>query len=439
MSWKLATRIAMAALLGLIVAASPGAVPAAVTYAPRAGGPLSTAALSPRHPVSHTSLAVARVRIVPAPTDLAPTPPMGWDGYLHFGRQVTAGLVEAQARALVASGMRAAGYRYVIVDGGWDLRTRTAGGELRANPRLFPHGIAPVAAYVHSLGLRFGLYASAGTRNCAGTSAGSYGHYAQDAAAFASWGVDFVKLDWCYIPYRLHPSLSRWQVSRMLAAEFGAALSATRRPMVLEINDTSPRTQRDWTWATRLASTWRTTSDIGDRWRSVVAHFTASVGLYRYARPGHWNSPDFLEVGNPGLTTTEARTQMSLWAEMAAPLIAGNNLAGMSPTTRSILTNRAVIGVDQDPLGQAGRPILHHAGLWVLSRPLLGGDRAVVLFNQGSEPVTITTTARAVGLAASPSYVTVNLWTGAVRRISGPSRARLPAHAVVMFRVGLGG
>ena len=230
------------------------------------------------------------------PNGLALTPPMGWNGYNHFGRAVTAAIVEAAARAMVTSGMKAAGYTYVNLDGGWNLRARSARGQLQPNPRLFPHGIQPVIDYVHSLGLKFGIYASAGTRNCAGSSAGSYGHYRQDAATFASWGVDYIKLDWCYLPYKDYPSLNHQQVSQMLARQMGQAIAATGRRILYDVNDTVIRTAA-WTWGARVANVWRTTPDIRANYTSMVTHFIRDVRDYHYAGRGGWNDPDMLEVG----------------------------------------------------------------------------------------------------------------------------------------------
>ena len=362
---------------------------------------------------------------------------MGWDGYNHFGLQVTAAIVEAQARALVASGLKAAGYTYVNLDGAWNLLKRDAHGNLQPNPGLFPQGIRLVADYVHSLGLKFGIYTSAGTENCAGTSAGSYGHYRQDAQTFASWGVDYVKLDWCRIPFRDYPTMSHEGVSQMLATQMSDALAATGRPIVYDVNDTNWRIDKTWTWASRRASLWRTTKDIRDTYASMVWHFVHNVRDYRYAGPGGWNDPDMLEVGNGGMSTTEYRTQFSLWAEMAAPLIAGNDLTTMSAVSRSILTNASVIAVDQDRLGRQGYPVASSGGHWVLTKPLANGDRAVVLFNQTGIRATISTTAARVGLGGAASTLR-NLWTGTVTETAGVITARVPAHGVVMYRVAKG-
>lgn len=369
-----------------------------------------------------------------APVQLALTPPMGWNGFNRFTRDVTEDRVEAQARSMIAEGMQAAGYTYVNLDGGWDKFTRGEKGELVADPRKFPHGIKPVADYVHSLGLKFGIYTSAGLFNCAHTSAGSYGHYQQDAATFAAWGVDYVKFDWCFIPYKTYKGMNQRQIGQLLATEMGNALVATGRPMIYDVNDWWANDQT-WVWAPKLAHLWRTAQDSKDHYQSMLENFTHNVAHFSGARPGNWNDPDMLEVGNGGMTDTEYRAQFSLWAEMAAPLIAGNDLTTMSDETRAILTNRAVIAVDQDPLGRQGYPIAGTGGLWVLVKPLAGGARAIVLFNSTNSTRTISTTAARAGLDGWGRYDLLNVWTGASTQTGGSIAANVTAHGVEMFIV----
>lgn len=216
---------------------------------------------------------------------LALTPPMGWNGYNFYSRNVTASIVEAEARALVSSGMKAAGYDYVNLDGGWDLLTRNADGQLQPDPSKFPDGIKPVADYVHSLGLKFGIYTSVGLTNCAETSAGSYGHYQQDADTFASWGVDYVKVDWCNVPTDQFPGLTSQQIAEKLYGEFGKALAADGRPMVYSMSTNTPTLQA-WTWAQHVGNLWRTTGDISDTYAGMLSNFTQNVQYYQSARPG---------------------------------------------------------------------------------------------------------------------------------------------------------
>ena len=432
--------LAGCAVAGVGGGVSAGTYPARVMASPSAPARGAAAtkgtalAASPGAPQPGTVQLLSSGSSARMPNGLALTPPMGWNGYNHFGRRVTAAIVEAAARAMVTSGMKAAGYTYVNLDGGWNLRARSVQGRLQPNPRLFPRGIQPVVDYVHSLGLKFGIYASAGTRNCAGSSAGSYGHYRQDAATFASWGVDYIKLDWCYVPYKDYPSMTHQQVSQTLARQMGQAIAATGRPILYDVNDTAVRTAA-WTWAAPVANVWRTTSDIRANYTSMVGHFVRDVRDYHYAGRGGWNDPDMLEVGNGAMTPTDSRTQFSLWAEMAAPLIAGNNLTKMSAVTRGILTNRAVIAVDQDMPARQGYPVASGRGHWVLTKPLANGDRAVVLFNQTDTRATISTATIRVGMPPAAAYTLRNLWTGALAETAGVVTATVPAHGVVMYRV----
>jgi alpha-galactosidase len=223
----------------------------------------------------------------------------------------------------------------------------------------------------------------------------------------------------------------------MLATQMGQALAVTRRPIVFDVNDASGARNHDedWTWAPKIADLWRVTPDINDSYSSMVSHFSSDVGMYPYARPGAWNDPDMLEVGNGDMTTTEDRSEFSLWAEMAAPLIAGNDLSTMSAAMRQILTNHAVIAVDQDPLGKQGYPVASSDGHWVLAKPLADGDRAVLLFNETNTPSVISTSAGQVGLPAAPVYVLRDLWRHVANETAGTISADVPAHAVAMYRV----
>lgn len=395
----------------------------------------SESAAPPARPLASPRLDLLPAVLYPSRGPFVAPPPMGWNGYNHFKTAVTAGIVEAEAQALVASGMRSAGYDYVNLDGGWDLGYRSRTGELLADPSKFPAGMAPVAAFVHGLGLKFGIYTSAGSENCAGTSAGSFGHYQQDAATFAAWGVDYLKLDWCYVPYSSYPTLQHWQVSRLLAGQMGAALRATGRPIEFDVNDywTS---EQPWTWAPGAgALLCRVTPDIHDTFASLLTNFQHDVSLSWRARRGVFDDPDMLEVGNGGMTATEYRAMFSLWAELAAPLIAGNDLAQMSAATRSILLDRAVIAVDQDRLGVQGYAVANPQGYWVLTRPLADGSRVVVLFNQTAWPARITTSLGAIGFGAPAIYRLTDLWTGAVSYTSDAIAAEVPGGGAVMIRI----
>ncbi|AGL16461.1 glycoside hydrolase family 27 protein [Actinoplanes sp. N902-109] len=358
--------------------------------------------------------------------NLALTPPMGWNDWNAYGCNVSETLVKQTADKLVSSGLAAAGYQYVNIDDCWMQHSRDGAGNLQPDYGKFPDGISGTAAYVHSKGLKLGIYEDAGTSTCAGYP-GSLGHEAQDARSFAAWGVDYLKYDNCY---NNGSSTTQQYIARYSAMR--DALAATGRPIVYSICEWG--VNAPWTWAAPVGNLWRTTGDIQNNYASMLSIFHQNVGLAAYAGPGQWNDPDMLEVGN-GMTATEDRAHFSLWAEMAAPLLAGNNLVNASSTTLSILGNRAVIAVDQDAAGKQGRMVSSTGGLDVLAKPLANGDVSVVLFNEGSSTATISTTAAAIGKSGASSYGLTDLWTGATSTTSGTISSSVPGHGVVMYRV----
>ncbi len=364
---------------------------------------------------------------------LATTPPMGWNDWYSAFCGVNAPLVEQTALAMVNNGMKAAGYDYVNIDDCWMAPSRDSAGNLVADPTRFPDGIKPVADYVHSLGLKLGIYEDAGTTTCAHLP-GSYGHEAQDADTFAAWGVDFVKYDRCNIPFGDFPGQTQQQVEQTLFTRMSDALGASGRPIVFSTAAPDPGDD-PWVWGPPIANLWRTTTDIQDNFGAMLVNFEGTVGLSADATPGAWNDPDMLQIGNGGSNLLEYRTEFSLWAEMAAPLIASTNLATLSPQTLAVYENRNVIAVDQDPLGAQGVPIARAGGLWVLTKPLQNGDRSVVLFNSTNVATKISTTATAAGMPAAHAYRLQNLWTNALSETGGAISAFVPAHGVVMYRV----
>jgi alpha-galactosidase len=364
---------------------------------------------------------------------LAATPPMGWNDWNAYGCNVSEQLVEQTALAMHNDGLQAAGYQYVNIDDCWMSSSRAASGNLTANSAKFPDGIAAVASYVHSLGLKLGIYEDAGTATCAGYP-GSYGHEQQDANLFASWGVDYLKYDWCNIPFSSFPGQSHEQVAQTLYTRVSNALAATGRPIVFSMCNGWDSSVQPWTWAGPVANLWRTTTDIQPTFSSMLNNFHINVALASFASPGAWNDPDMLEIGN-GMSATEDQSEFSLWAEMAAPLIEGSNLTSASSATLSILTNKAVIAVDQDSLGRQGTEVSSSGGLDVLARPLANGDVSVALFNETGSTATISTTAAAIGKTGASSYTLDNLWTGATSVTTGPISGSVPAHGTVMFRV----
>jgi alpha-galactosidase len=364
---------------------------------------------------------------------LALTPPMGWNDWNAFGCNVSEQLVEQTALAMHNDGMQAAGYQYVNIDDCWMASSRDASGNLVPSPSKFPDGIAAVASYVHSLGLKLGIYEDAGTATCDGLP-GSDGHEQQDASLFASWGVDYLKYDWCNIPFSSFPNQTHQQVAQTLYTRMRNALSATGRPMAFSMCNGWDSSVQPWTWAAPVSNLWRTTTDIQANFSSMLNNFHINVGLASSAGPGAWNDPDMLEIGN-GMSATENQSEFSLWAEMAAPLIDGSNLVNASSSTLSILTNKAVIAVDQDSLGKQATEVSSSNSHDVLAKPLANGDVSVALFNETGSTATITTTAAAIGKTGASSYTLTNLWTGATSTTSGTISASVPAHGTVMYRV----
>jgi len=354
---------------------------------------------------------------------LARTPPMGWNSWNHFGCDVSEQLVRETADAIVASGMRDAGYHYVVIDDCWEV-ARDSSGTLVADSGRFPHGIKALADYVHTRGLGLGIYTDAGSSTCQGRP-GTLGHEEQDARTFAAWGVDYVKEDWCHAKGLDAPTQYR---------RFREALERAGRPIILSLCEWG--SNQPWEWAPSIGHLWRTTGDISDKWPSMLANLDVTAQHARAAGPGGWNDPDMLEVGNGGMTDDEYRAHFSLWAILAAPLIAGNDVRSMSATTRDILTNREVIAVDQDSLGVQG--VLMREGpperqIWV--KPLKDGGRAVALLNRSSAPGKISAHFNRLGLRADSARVR-DLWDHADRGAFGSQyQATVPAHGVVLVRI----
>jgi alpha-galactosidase len=354
---------------------------------------------------------------------LARTPPMGWNTWNKFGCNVSERLIRETADAMVSSGMKDAGYRYVVIDDCWQVYRDTS-GTIVADPQRFPSGMKALADYIHSKGLLFGIYTDAGRATCQGRP-GTYRHEEQDARTYAEWGVDYVKEDWCNAQGLKAPEQYR---------KFRDALDATGRPIVLSICEWG--SNRPWEWAPGTGHLWRTTDDISDTWASMLYNYDLSAIHQNVAGPGGWNDPDMLEVGNGGMTDDEYRAHFALWAIAAAPLMAGNDLRTMSEATRAILTNPEVIAVDQDSLGVQGwlaeQPA---AGLQVWMKPLRDGSRAVALLNRTDAEAEMAVDWAAIGLG--PGRATVrDLWARADRGVvQNRYAARVPSHAVMMVKV----
>jgi alpha-galactosidase len=361
---------------------------------------------------------------------------MGWNSWNTFACNLDETLIKGIADVMVSSGMKDAGYQYVNLDDCW-MDGRDASGNLRWNTKKFPSGIAALADYVHAKGLKIGIYETPATLTCAGRyggmpssqGVGSLGHETADAKAFASWGIDYLKYDLC-------------AGDRRGFAVMRDALRATGRPIVYSINpgngqgDLCPPTRCSLDLP-KIANVWRIGFDIDRGWDSWIRLIDENSGQYAYAGPGHFNDPDMLEVGN-GRSETEDRAHFSLWAIMAAPLIAGNDLRSMSAATRAILTNADVIAVDQDPLGIQGQVVENPGnGLQVWSKPLAGTNaRAVVLFNRNAGAASITVHWSALGIPAGAATVR-DLWSHTdLGTFTGSyTAASVPGHGVVMLKI----
>jgi len=355
---------------------------------------------------------------------LAATPPLGWNSWNGFNTKIDETIVRETAEAIVTTGMRDAGYRYVVIDDGWEAGERDGKGDLVADPAKFPHGIRAVADHVHALGLRFGIYTDAGTKTCQGLPA-SLGYEFRDARRFAEWGVDYMKVDWCHTD-GLGP--------RALYAKWALAIAATRRPIVLSICEWGRA--RPWEWAPSLGHLWRTCWDIQDTWASLTAVIDRQAPLHSYAGPGHWNDPDMLEIGNGGMSDAEYRTHLALWAVLAAPLMAGNDLRAMTAPTRELLTAPEVLAIDQDALGRQGRRLRAGSAGEVWVRDLAGGAQALALTNRGEDAREITVRWTDLGMATSAACVVRDVWERSDVGIARESYSITVApHDTVLLRI----
>ncbi|MEU9291912.1 NPCBM/NEW2 domain-containing protein [Streptomyces sp. NPDC048275] len=381
----------------------------------------------------------------PAPQEvLSPTPYMGWNTYYALGGDPTDAEIRSITDFLVSSGLRDAGYEYVWIDGNWAAPTpRSAAGDLVPNPDQFPNGLKPLVDYIHSKGLKAGIYTDAGPYIPGKCGLGSHGYYQRDADNFAALEFDAVKVDYlCGIAADLDP--------KTVYTEFAQALrnNASKRPMLFNLCNpvTSPdwgnypeeqQSTYSWSYAPAIAQSWRTYTDVGFvgeiKFKDVLRNYDANARHPEAAGPGHFNDPDYLGP-ELGMNDEEFRTQMTLWSVAAAPLVIGSDVRKLSKTSLDILEDRDVLAINQDSAGvQAVR--VGPAGTtetWV--KRLANGDRAVVLLNRGDSPATLTTKARSVGLSGD-RFTLKNAWTNQVTESAGTISAAVPAHGAALFRV----
>jgi len=378
--------------------------------------------------------------------NLALTPPMGWNSWNKFACNVSEKLLKETADAMVSTGMRDAGYQYIIVDDCWQI-SRDSMGFIVADPQKFPSGIKALTDYIHSKGLKFGIYSCAGTKTCAGRPGGR-GHEFQDAYMYAKWGVDYLKYDWCSTDGQTQKE-SYKLMSRMLK-EAG-------RPIVFSLCEWGG--SKPWEWAGEVGHLWRTTGDIYDcfdcfkeqgGWTAngVMKILDMQKDMRQYAGPGHWNDPDMLEIGNGGMTASEDRAHFSMWCMIAAPLIAGNDLKNMSPQTLATLTNGDAIDINQDALGVQGLKYKSEDGFETWLKPLKGGDWAVCFLNRSAaskaidfdwmKNVVSDDVSKRKLDATAETFKIKDVWTkkelGDTKKVL---KAEVPSHDVLMLRLSL--
>src|SRR3954469_852085 len=336
---------------------------------------------------------------------LARTPPMGLNSWYAYGCGVTEQDVLDNARALVDSDLAKLGYRYVNVDGCWNAKRRTARGYLRGNPATFPSGMAALGRGIHAMGLKFGVYTSAGRTICLHPNPGSYRHFGRDFRTFARWKVDYVKVDWCNPAPEQH----------LRTAYAGIARAAARSGRRMIVTVSTPGFSEPWKWGQPYGNSWRIAPDVRPRWSSLMSVLDVDAPLWRYAGPSRWNDADILQVGDSNLTLREQRAHFSLWSIVASPLLAGNRLPEMTPAVRAILGNREAIAIDQDRLGRQGRRVRRRNGreLWVKQLAYGGGTcRAVLALNRTGHATRVPADLRKLpGLPHARRFALHDLWT----------------------------
>jgi len=364
---------------------------------------------------------------------LAQTPPMGWNSWNTFSVHIDENLIKEMADAIEASGMKAAGYEYVVLDDAWLSKERDADGNLQGDPKRFPSGMKALGDFLHSKGFKFGIYNCAGTETCAGYP-GGYLHEEADAKMYASWGVDYLKYDWC-------------KTEKMNAKErytaMRDALHAAGRPIVFSMCEWGQN--KPWTWAADVGHLWRTTGDIAPVWdgkpkkeweHPVMELLHQQMGLEKYAGPGRWNDPDMLEVGNKGLTNTESRSHFTLWCMLAAPLMAGNDIRKMTPEVRDIMTDHDVIAIDQDALGKQGRRVSASEGEEIWVKDLAGDSKAVCVLNTGEEPAKVKVEWSKLDGVAGKQYAIRDLWAKKdLGTTDADFEATIDGHGVALLRL----
>jgi len=399
------------------------------------GGGAATSSSGTTDPTSSSAPAPDETGEEAAMGGLAATPPMGWNSWNQVRcYDLDEDVVKRAADAMVRHGLDEIGYSYVVVDDCWQAPERAPDGSLQANAERFPSGMEALADYVHSKGLKFGLYLSPGSETCAmqwddypGSDLGSYGHERQDAEMLTEIGVDYLKYDWCAA------DATDGLTPEATFARMRDELDRLDRPILYSISEYGQ--YQPWTWAPGIAHMWRTTSDIAPTWGSIAHIIDSQADLHEYSGPGGWNDPDMLQVGNGDLTDTEVRAHVGMWAILAAPLMIGTDLDQVSPEVLAALSNPEVIAIDQDPLGQQARRVRSEDGRQVWVRELDGGDLAVALLNSGDTPAPIEADLTDLGVDPGPWEVR-DLWNRTDADPIDTTIARdVPPHGMVLLRL----
>lgn len=392
------------------------------------------------------TLALVMPQPAPAQSVLAATPYMGWDTYFALGGRYSESTVLQQASQMVSLGLERRGYRYIWLDVGWWHGTRNSSGEITVSPMQWPHGLSWLTRALHAAGFLVGLYTDAGPNGCGGAGQGSYGHYQQDVNTFAAWGFDAVKVDFCGgVEYHLQPTAAY--------SEFHAAIAAnsSHRPMLLSIcNFLQPEQYGEerppldesafasYSFGPSVGNSWRTDTDVGFPgnvpFTDVLRNIDADAAAPQAAGPGHWNDPDYLAPGQ-GMSGTQFRSQLSMWAMLAAPLMISDDLTKISSASLNAVQDTEAIAIDQDPAGVQGTLLSTTGNGQVWVKPLIDGSRAVALLNRGSSATRIETSASAIGLPSAHSYALRNLWTHTTRSTGGSISAEVAGDSTVLLRV----
>lgn len=390
----------------------------------------------------------AASQITPVPDNLAPVPPMGWNSWNGLGKGVSEQSIKEIADVFITSGLKDAGYNYIVIDDYWHGGRDSATGNLFPDPVRFPSGMKVVADYVHSKGLKFGIYSDAGTQTC-GEQPGSYGYEEKDAKLFAEWGVDFLKYDYCFCnDFASENNDYRMAIDRY--KKMGDALRATGRPIVFSICEWGPRAP--WLWGREVGGQlWRTSYDVHDFWDKprndispigILTSLDVAASLERFAGPGGWNDPDMLVIGlknkgnvkGGGCTETEYRTQMSMWCMLAAPLLIGCDVRSMDETTKTILMNKDLISIDQDPLGKQGFRVYRNDGIEAFQKPLSGGRFAIALLNRNSVEKSVSLLQEQLELPKDAQYEAYDVWKHETsKQPKGEISSTLQSHECQVF------